>query len=168
MANADIVITTDPENQVTIESLIDQNDLVLNDVATMRNIAIGKLANAVSTMSLNLENSDPEVISAKLSAIDSLDRLLTSKEKSFSSRINVRLKQKELSNNTQTGAIVTELLSRISSSQIVKPPKENVSPDNPFNPNELQELETQCNTSKDITPINDAECKLDPKDYDVK
>lgn len=55
MANADIVITTDPNNQVTIESLIDQNDLVLNDVATMRNIAIGKLADAVSTMSLNLE-----------------------------------------------------------------------------------------------------------------
>lgn len=168
MANADIVITTDPDNQVTIESLIDQNDLVLNDVATMRNIAIGKLADAVSTMSLNLENSDPEVISAKLSAIDSLDRLLTSKEKSFSSRINVRLKQKELSNNTQTGAIVTELLSRISSSQIVKPPKENASPDNPFNSNELQELEAQCTSSKEISPINDAECKFDPKDYEVK
>lgn len=168
MTNSDIVINTDANNQVTIESLIDQNDLVLNDVATLRNIAIGKLADAVSTMNLNLENTDPEAISAKLSAIDSLDRLLTSKEKSFISRINVRLKQKELTNNAQTGAIVTELLSRISSSQIVKSPKENASPDNPFNPDELRELEAQCTSNKDISPINDAECKLDPKDYEIK
>lgn len=168
MENSDIVIATDTKNKITIESLIDQNDLVLNDVATIRNLAIGKLADAVSTMSLNLENSDPDVISAKLSTIDSLDRLLTSKEKSFSSRIGVRLKQKEVNTNTQTGAIVTELLSRISSSQITKSPKENVSPDNPFDPEELQELESQCNLSKEITPIKDTECKSDPKDYDIK
>lgn len=99
-----------PES-VTLEDLITQFNVVSNDTATTRSLLQGVLVEAVEKLHIN-PHGDPEQIVAQLKILDTLNDLISCREKSFHQRITAGNK-KESDANTAIGTLAVELLRRI-------------------------------------------------------
>lgn len=93
-----------------INQLLTQMDQVFNHTARSRHRLHAKLENTIETMNLS-PNGDPEQLEAQLNLLDKLDKVNSSREKSFTTRITTRLKHNETEATTKlVGAISARML----------------------------------------------------------
>lgn len=148
------IIKIIPNEPNGIEKYLDQCDLVHNETAVIREQLISQVGSAVAKIEFNFNNDSLDDVEKKIMAVETLNKLIDSREKSMTTRVNNRLKNKELKGNEALGKIAADLLMKIdlSSQSFVK--------NQPLDPANLAELESvTCGMESEIT---DTELRDDP------
>lgn len=149
---------TDP---VTVDKLLVQMDSVYNETAKYRNRMLDKLVDTLDRVYIDPNVDDVDDISKKIMIFEQLNKTLAEKEKSFTTRINTRLKQKEADSNVMAGQMAVEMLKKISlSDNIITKHNEQV----PDITQQLNQLDKAFTSDESVTTILDTELKSDPKD----
>ena len=130
------IIKIIPNEPNGIEKYLDQCDLVHNETAIIRERMISQLGAAVSEIQFDFNGNSLDDVEKKIMAVETLNKLIDSREKSMNSRVNNRLKNKELKGNEALGKIAADLLMKIdlSAGHCIK--------NQPLDPSNLAELES--------------------------
>ena len=147
--------SNEEEHPVTVDSLLNQMDDVFNSTARFRNKLLSKLEDVVDKTNIDPTIDDIDDVTKKISIFEQANKLLAESEKSFTTRISMRLKQKETDNNIIAGQMAVDLLKRISLAQQPTSSNKNV-------PSLNEQLSNINFDSEDS--ILDTELKTDPKD----
>ena len=147
--------SNEEEHPVTVDSLLNQMDDVFNSTARFRNKLLSKLEDVVDKTNIDPTIDDIDDVTKKISIFEQANKLLAESEKSFTTRISMRLKQKETDNNIIAGQMAVDLLKRISLAQQPTSSNKNV-------PSLNEQLSNINFDSEDN--ILDTELKTDPKD----
>ena len=147
--------SNEEQDPVTIDKLLNQMDDVFNSTARFRNKLLSKLEDVVDKTNIDPTVDDIDDVTKKISIFEQANKLLAESEKSFTTRISMRLKQKETDNNIIAGQMAVDLLKRISLAQ--QPVANNKN---------IPSLNDQLNNInfEEFDNINETELKTDPKD----
>lgn len=116
----DYVDIDNPENPVGMEDLLDQMDAVFNTTAKKRNLLIDKAMDAASRVYIDPAVDDVDDIGKKISILNQASALISDAEKSFTQRINTRLKYKEATTDSAMSQATIEILKRVMISDVSK------------------------------------------------
>lgn len=139
------IIKIIPNEPNGIEKYLDQCDLVHNETAVIREKMISQMGSAVAEIKFNFNNDSLDDVEKKIMAVETLNKLIESREKSMTSRVNNRLKNKELKGNEALGKIAADLLMKIdlSANACIK--------NQPLDPANLAELDSvTCGMEQEI------------------
>lgn len=149
---------TDP---VTVDKLLIQMDDVYNEAAKYRNRMLDKLVDTLDRVHIDPVVDDIDDISKKIMIFEQINKTLAEKEKSFTTRINTRLKQKEADSNVMAGQMAVEMLKKIS---LADNPTTRHNESVPDLSQQISQLTTDFTSDSSLTTILDTELKSDPKD----
>ena len=107
------VIPIDPEHPHSLDHYLDQMDLVHNDTAILRDKLIRQMGTVVSKIEFDPNSDRLDDVTKKVMVIDTLTKLIDSREKSISNRVNLRMKTKVLDGNEALGKIAADILTKI-------------------------------------------------------
>ena len=152
--------SNEEQDPVTIDKLLNQMDDVFNSTARFRNKLLSKLEDVVDQTHINPAIDDIDEVTKKISIFEQANKLLAESEKSFTTRISMRLKQKETDNNVIAGQMAVDLLKRISLAD--KPVTRN-NTNVPSIDEQLVGISQLCENDT----IIDTELKTDPRDVPI-
>ena len=152
------IIKIIPGEQHGIEQYLDQADLVHNETALIRDRLIRHLGSAVQDIKFDFNNDRLDDVEKKVMAVETLNKLIDAREKSMTTRVNNRLKNKELKNNEALGKVAAELLMKIDLSNKCGAKNKPLSPEN------LADLD--CVTAGMDCEIPETEMREDPYNLD--
>lgn len=104
------------ENSTDIGNLLDQLDHVFNDTSIHRRKLLQKMEDAVEIMQIK-QSDDLDTVTQKIMIVKQTSDLIDGIEKSFTTRVNTRLKRKELDTSASLAQAAVELLQRIDSTK---------------------------------------------------
>lgn len=146
-----------PLNPQCLDDYLDKVDIIHDDTAMYRNELILQLAAGVRSIDFtDINSAKPGDVEKKLMAVDTLERLLSSKEKSVINQANLRLKQREAKGAEALGQMAADILTKIDLSIRTGPstPLYTIDPSQEQALAKLAELETIPSTEMRLDPYH--------------